>query len=140
MGPGSDCETCGWSPDDITIEADGAEWTFSHTFGCYGGHGGSGDLAALTAFLNDYPTIKQEVLEWAAAPPSNPLSTEQVRALAGHASIGEPVWETEPREAIPELEPDYQLSPAERAGWAIIDHLPDDQRVKLLALIDTDQV
>ncbi len=51
--------------------------------------------------------------------PTERLTTQQIRELAGHASIGEPV-----------------VSIAEAAGWQIIDHLPEDQRAQLLALID----
>lgn len=32
------------------------------------------------------------------------------------------------------------LSPAEAAGWQIIDSLPEDTKAKLIALIDNDQV
>lgn len=53
---------------------------------------------------------------------SEPLTTEQIRELAGHASIGEPI------------------TAAVAAGWQIIDHLPEDQRAQLLALIDNGEV
>lgn len=70
-----------------------------------------------------------------AKPMSDPLPTEIIRELAGHASIGEPVWEVEARDVPVELEPDY-LSPAEQAGWQIIETLDPETRAKLLALID----
>lgn len=80
------------------------------------------------------------------------LTTEQVRELAGHASIGEPVcirstlepaqgetnahWVGEPREAIPELEPDYD-SPAFQAGVAIWRSIDPEILAKLQFVRDT---
>ena len=65
VGPGSDCETCGWSPDIITVYWDETEWSFTNSYGCFGGHGGRGSIEDLATFLDEYPNLKQEVLDWA---------------------------------------------------------------------------
>lgn len=67
-GPATDCETCGPSFNTLTVYDEDNEWVFEHTYGCYDGDGGRGDLATLTTYLDGFPTLKQEVLDWAATP------------------------------------------------------------------------
>jgi hypothetical protein len=51
--PGSDCETCGYTPQRLAVDLDGATATASYTVGCFGGDSKAGAPAEVSAWLLD---------------------------------------------------------------------------------------
>jgi hypothetical protein len=69
-GPGSDCETCGWSPDQLEVEEyEPGRWSVVERFGCIGGNAAYGLTAveaaarirAVTIFGDAYASRREDL-------------------------------------------------------------------------------